>query len=172
MECPNEIWKIRFTVIRASFLRSNFFCRHGLNIDHLCLVRINTNVILALHSSTVTSCLSRVYQSLGNLIRWSDQVMLEGVDLDDKETVQTVTSIIKTVLDGVKVNQSSPHYFRSPQAHAHIPKLQLCCCCVFLQELVRLVIEKQQHPSPTSPTAKKVPSVISAQRYKYIFYIF
>ncbi|XP_062855172.1 rap guanine nucleotide exchange factor 1 isoform X3 [Trichomycterus rosablanca] len=84
------------------------------------------------NSSTVSSCLSRVYQSLGNLIRWSDKVMLEGVILEDKETIQTVTSIIKTVLDGVK-------------------------------ELVRLVIEKQQHPSPTSPTAKTVPSVSSSQ---------
>uniref|UniRef100_A0A674BPJ7 CRK SH3-binding GNRP n=1 Tax=Salmo trutta TaxID=8032 RepID=A0A674BPJ7_SALTR len=55
------------------------------------------------HSSGVSSCLNRVYQSLGNLIRWSDQVMLEGVNLDDKETIVTVTTVIKAVLDGVKV---------------------------------------------------------------------
>uniref|UniRef100_A0A4W4H727 CRK SH3-binding GNRP n=1 Tax=Electrophorus electricus TaxID=8005 RepID=A0A4W4H727_ELEEL len=54
-------------------------------------------------SSSVSSCLSRVYQSLANLIRWSDQVMLEGVNLDEKETIVTVTAIIKAVLDGVKV---------------------------------------------------------------------
>ncbi|XP_010875460.2 rap guanine nucleotide exchange factor 1 isoform X2 [Esox lucius] len=54
------------------------------------------------HSSAVSSCLNRVYQSLGNLIRWSDQVMLEGVDLEDKETIVTVTTVIKAVLDGVK----------------------------------------------------------------------
>ncbi|XP_053481542.1 rap guanine nucleotide exchange factor 1 isoform X2 [Ictalurus furcatus] len=85
-----------------------------------------------LKSSSVSSCLSRVYQSLANLIRWSDQVMLEGVDLEEKDTVANVTSIIKAVLDGVK-------------------------------ELVKLVLEKQQLPSPTSPTAKNVPSVISSE---------
>ncbi|XP_053543747.1 rap guanine nucleotide exchange factor 1b isoform X10 [Ictalurus punctatus] len=54
------------------------------------------------HSSAVSSCHNRVYQSLANLIRWADQVMLEGIDLDDKETVATVTAVIKAVLDGVK----------------------------------------------------------------------
>ena len=34
------------------------------------------------HSSALSSCYSRVYQSLANLIRWSDQVMLEGVNSD------------------------------------------------------------------------------------------
>uniref|UniRef100_H3BDJ7 CRK SH3-binding GNRP n=1 Tax=Latimeria chalumnae TaxID=7897 RepID=H3BDJ7_LATCH len=72
-------------------------------------------------SSAVSSCYSRVYQSLANLIHWSDQVMLEGVNLEDKEVVATVTTVIKAVLDGVK-------------------------------ELVRLTIEKQEHPSPTSPS--------------------
>uniref|UniRef100_A0A8D0HDM8 Rap guanine nucleotide exchange factor 1 n=1 Tax=Sphenodon punctatus TaxID=8508 RepID=A0A8D0HDM8_SPHPU len=54
-------------------------------------------------SSAISSCYSRVYQSLGNLIRWSDQVMLEG-------------------------------------------------------ELVRLTIEKQEHPSPTSPVKPSLPA--------------
>lgn len=51
----------------------------------------------------MTSCLNRVYQSLANLIRWSDQVMLEGVNQEDKEAISTVTTVIKAVLDGVKV---------------------------------------------------------------------
>ncbi|KAL2092767.1 hypothetical protein ACEWY4_012565 [Coilia grayii] len=81
------------------------------------------------HSSAVSSCLNRVYQSLGNLIRWSDQVMLgdEEINLDDKETIVSVTTVIRAVLDGVK-------------------------------ELVKLTIEKQEHPSPTSPV-KPVPPV-------------
>jgi len=58
---------------------------------------------LSICSSRVSSCLSRLYQSLANLIRWSDQVMLEGVNLEDKEIVATVTTVIKAVLDGVKV---------------------------------------------------------------------
>lgn len=63
------------------------------------------SIILSLPhcSSAMSSCHNRVYQSLANLIRWSDQVMLEGIDLDDKDTVTTVTTVIKAVLDGVKV---------------------------------------------------------------------
>ncbi|XP_066501821.1 rap guanine nucleotide exchange factor 1b isoform X1 [Hoplias malabaricus] len=82
------------------------------------------------HSSAMASCHNRVYQSLAKLIRWSDQVMLEGIDLDDKDTVTTVTTVIKGVLDGVK-------------------------------ELVKLTIEKQEHPSPTSPS-KPPPPVVKA----------
>ncbi|XP_043914524.1 rap guanine nucleotide exchange factor 1 [Protopterus annectens] len=78
-------------------------------------------------SSAVSSCCNRVYQSLANLIRWSDQVMLEGVNLDDKDAVVAVTSIIKAVLDGVK-------------------------------ELVRLLIEKQEQPSPTTPVKPSLPA--------------
>ncbi|XP_045144489.1 rap guanine nucleotide exchange factor 1 isoform X5 [Echinops telfairi] len=79
------------------------------------------------HSSALSSCYSRVYQSLANLIRWSDQVMLEGVNSEDKEMVTTVKGVIKAVLDGVK-------------------------------ELVRLIIEKQGHPSPTSPVKPSSPA--------------
>ncbi|XP_074066968.1 rap guanine nucleotide exchange factor 1 isoform X9 [Macrotis lagotis] len=78
-------------------------------------------------SSAISSCYSRVYQSLANLIRWSDQVMLEGVNSEDKEMVTTVKEVIKAVLDGVK-------------------------------ELVRLTIEKQEHPSPTSPVKPTSPA--------------
>ncbi|XP_073412062.1 rap guanine nucleotide exchange factor 1 isoform X5 [Dendrobates tinctorius] len=78
-------------------------------------------------STAISSCYSRVYQSLANLIRWSDQVMLEGVNCEDKEMVSTVKDVIKAVLDGVK-------------------------------ELVRLMIEKQERPSPTSPVKPTVPA--------------
>ncbi|XP_052525313.1 rap guanine nucleotide exchange factor 1 isoform X6 [Tympanuchus pallidicinctus] len=78
-------------------------------------------------SSAISSCYSRVYQSLANLIRWSDQVMLEGVNSEDKEMVTTVKDVIKAVLDGVK-------------------------------ELVKLTIEKQEHPSPTSPVKPSLPA--------------
>ncbi|XP_015238211.1 PREDICTED: rap guanine nucleotide exchange factor 1 isoform X7 [Cyprinodon variegatus] len=83
------------------------------------------------HSSALSSCHSRVYQSLANLIRWADQVMLDGIDLDDKESVIAVTSVIKAVLDGVK-------------------------------ELVKLTIEKQEQPSPTTPN-KPAPPVTAAE---------
>uniref|UniRef100_A0A673LGF0 CRK SH3-binding GNRP n=1 Tax=Sinocyclocheilus rhinocerous TaxID=307959 RepID=A0A673LGF0_9TELE len=88
--------------------------------------------IMGLVHLDVASCLSRLYQSLANLIRWSDQVMLEGLNLEDKETVTTVTTVIKAVLDGVK-------------------------------ELVKVAIEKQEHPSPTTPV-KILPPVASPQR--------
>ncbi|XP_024154773.1 rap guanine nucleotide exchange factor 1b isoform X4 [Oryzias melastigma] len=83
------------------------------------------------HSTALTSCHSRVYQSLGNLIRWADQVMLDGIDLEDKENVAAVTGVIKAVLDGVK-------------------------------ELVKLTIEKQEQPSPTTPN-KPAPPVAPAE---------
>lgn len=79
------------------------------------------------HSSALSSCYSRVYQSLANLIRWSDQVMLEGVNSEDKEMVTSVKGVIKAVLDGVK-------------------------------DLVKLTIEKQGHPSPTSPAKPSSPA--------------
>lgn len=75
-------------------------------------------------SSAITSCLNQVYQSLANLIRWSDRVMLEGVNLDEKEMIN---AMIKAVLDGVK-------------------------------ELVKLTIEKQEQPSPTSPVKPTPPT--------------
>uniref|UniRef100_A0A668RRC6 Rap guanine nucleotide exchange factor (GEF) 1b n=1 Tax=Oreochromis aureus TaxID=47969 RepID=A0A668RRC6_OREAU len=81
------------------------------------------------HSSALSSCHSRVYQSLANLIRWADQVMLDGIDLDDKENVASVTNVIKAVLDGVK-------------------------------ELVKLTIEKQEQPSPTTPNKPAAPAAL------------
>ncbi|MEE6505440.1 hypothetical protein FKM82_005523 [Ascaphus truei] len=78
-------------------------------------------------STAISSCYSRVYQSLANLIRWSDQVMLEGVNSEDKEVVATVRGVIKAVLDGVK-------------------------------ELVRLMIEKQERPAPTTPVKPTLPA--------------
>ncbi|XP_041667224.1 rap guanine nucleotide exchange factor 1b isoform X9 [Cheilinus undulatus] len=83
------------------------------------------------HSSALSSCHNRVYQSLANLIRWADQVMLDGIDLDDKENVASVTIVIKAVLDGVK-------------------------------ELVKLTIEKQEQPSPTTPN-KPAPPATTAE---------
>ncbi|XP_072287956.1 rap guanine nucleotide exchange factor 1 isoform X8 [Pyxicephalus adspersus] len=88
------------------------------------LVQTDTHT---LQSTAIASCYSRVYQSLANLIRWSDQVMLEGVNCEDKEMVSTVKDVIKAVLDGVK-------------------------------ELVRLMIEKQERPSPTSPVKPSLPA--------------
>ncbi|KAM8934290.1 rap guanine nucleotide exchange factor 1 [Pelodytes ibericus] len=88
------------------------------------LVQVDTH---SQQSTAISSCYSRVYQSLANLIRWSDQVMLEGVNSEDKEVVTTVKDVIKAVLDGVK-------------------------------ELVRLMIEKQERPLPTSPVKPTPPA--------------
>ena len=75
------------------------------------------------NSSALSSCHNRVYQSLANLIRWADQVMLDGIDLEDKENVTSVTSVIKAVLDGVKVssfgngdNVNSVYFFGATEA--------------------------------------------------------
>ncbi|CAG5867668.1 unnamed protein product [Menidia menidia] len=84
-------------------------------------------------SSALSSCHSRVYQSLAKLIRWADQVMLDGIDLEDKENVASVTGVIKAVLDGVK-------------------------------ELVKLTIEKQEQPSPTTPNKPAAPVTTAESR--------
>ncbi|KAM4576137.1 rap guanine nucleotide exchange factor 1-like [Odontesthes bonariensis] len=56
-----------------------------------------------LHSSkTVSSCLSRLYRSLAQLIRWADQVMLQGVSEDNQKSTEGVTTVIRAVLNGVK----------------------------------------------------------------------
>lgn len=78
------------------------------SICHFFFLLLDTSCLptLFLHpfnSSALSSCHNRVYQSLANLIRWADQVMLDGIDLEDKENVASVTSVIKAVLDGVKV---------------------------------------------------------------------
>ncbi|XP_056275056.1 rap guanine nucleotide exchange factor 1-like [Pseudoliparis swirei] len=53
-------------------------------------------------SKTICSCLTRLYLSVGQLIRWADQVMLQGVAHGDKDSVASVTVVIRAVLDGVK----------------------------------------------------------------------
>ncbi|XP_008304017.1 rap guanine nucleotide exchange factor 1 isoform X2 [Stegastes partitus] len=55
-----------------------------------------------LHNRTISTCLTRLYHSLAELIRWADQVMLQGVSHDNKESTESVTSMIRAVLDDVK----------------------------------------------------------------------
>ncbi|XP_078605598.1 rap guanine nucleotide exchange factor 1-like isoform X4 [Branchiostoma floridae x Branchiostoma japonicum] len=50
-------------------------------------------------SSVIMSCHNQVYQSLANLIRWSDQVLLEEGEISNKEAANEV---IHAVVDGVK----------------------------------------------------------------------
>ncbi|KAK5910616.1 hypothetical protein CesoFtcFv8_004437 [Champsocephalus esox] len=53
-------------------------------------------------SETVSSCLTRLYLSVAQLIRWADHVMLQGVAHSNKESTASVTTVIRVVLDGVK----------------------------------------------------------------------
>lgn len=48
-------------------------------------------------------CLARLYRSLAELIRLADRVTLEGVAPDNKEATTGVTTVIRAVLDRVKV---------------------------------------------------------------------
>ncbi|KAK2838238.1 hypothetical protein Q5P01_015450 [Channa striata] len=69
------------------------------------LEAVHTLVQLEPHlhnSKTVSACLTRLYQSVAQLIRWADQVMLQGVAHDNKESTASVTTMIRAVLDGVK----------------------------------------------------------------------
>ncbi|XP_036955476.1 rap guanine nucleotide exchange factor 1-like isoform X1 [Acanthopagrus latus] len=54
------------------------------------------------NSKTISACLTRLYQSVAQLIRWADQVMLQGVAPDNKESTASVTTVIRAVLDGIK----------------------------------------------------------------------
>ncbi|XP_026176666.1 rap guanine nucleotide exchange factor 1 [Mastacembelus armatus] len=54
------------------------------------------------NSRTVSACLARLYRSVAQLIRWADQVILQGVAHNNKESTATVTTVIRAVLDGVK----------------------------------------------------------------------
>ncbi|XP_068166361.1 rap guanine nucleotide exchange factor 1 isoform X2 [Antennarius striatus] len=51
------------------------------------------------NSKTVSSCLTCLYQSMAQLIRWADQVMMKGITQESKDSV---TTVIRAVLDGVK----------------------------------------------------------------------
>lgn len=51
-----------------------------------------------------SSCLSRLCRSVTQLIRWADQVILQGVvHHTEEEATPSVTTVIRAVLDGVKV---------------------------------------------------------------------
>lgn len=144
-----------FVVNQKSYIPSGF--------SHLTLFWASPFLIsLFFTSSALSSCHSRVYQSLANLIRWADQVMLDGIDLEDKENVASVTTVIKAVLDGVKVCLFPGTLF------VHLccfykPRLMLAVS-VCEQELVKLTIEKQEHPSPTTPN-KPAPPAATAERW-------
>nr|XP_015815948.2 rap guanine nucleotide exchange factor 1 [Nothobranchius furzeri] len=50
----------------------------------------------------VSTCLTRLYQSVAQLIRWADQVMLQGASQSDQQSTESVTMVIKAVLDSAK----------------------------------------------------------------------
>lgn len=89
--------------------------------------------------------------------------MLDGIDLEDKENVASVTSVIKAVLDGVKVGPLQIEEmlwmgFSTSSCCVVIRALKLATLSFSEQELVKLTIEKQEHPSPTSPNKPALPA--------------
>lgn len=129
--------------------------------SHLCA--FPTLLCHPCNSSALSSCHNRVYQSLANLIRWADQVMLDGIDLEDKENVASVTSVIKAVLDGVKVGENKCWlFFFYISTSVVLLQLRVLLC---KQELVRLTIEKQEQPSPTTPNKPASPASAAAERW-------
>lgn len=57
-----------------------------------------------LSRKSVCARLSRLYRSLAQLIRWADQVVLQGVSHDKEESTDGVTTLIRALLDSVKVS--------------------------------------------------------------------
>ena len=84
-------------------------CHIGIRFNALAqLFQMNTNVILLKWLSNffwVKSLFDHVYQSLANLIRWSDRVML----CTDNQPVnkETAADIINAVKDGINVSIKS-----------------------------------------------------------------
>lgn len=137
------------------------------DVLHICTVHHQpppSEFLFSSNSSALSSCHSRVYQSLANLIRWADQVMLDGIDLDDKENVASVTNVIKAVLDGVKVWALCWKWCGSVLKWSFQRRLRLAALSVCEQELVKLTIEKQEQPSPTTPNKPAAPAV-TAERW-------
>lgn len=67
--------------------------------------RVRLIFVCPLGSKTVSRCLTRLYHSVAQLIRWADQVMLQGAAPNNKESTANVTTVIRTVLDNVKVRK-------------------------------------------------------------------
>ncbi|PWA16985.1 hypothetical protein CCH79_00020074 [Gambusia affinis] len=55
-----------------------------------------------LDSKTVSACLARLYGAVAQLIRWADRVMLQGVSQDDGGSSESVTTVIRGVLNSAK----------------------------------------------------------------------
>jgi hypothetical protein len=74
----------------------------SLSIQEISNDLMMTFLLLFLYSSLVISATNQVYQSLANLIRWSDTVLLRSDKSLDKESVG---EIAKSVYEAVHVNQ-------------------------------------------------------------------
>lgn len=89
--------------------------------------------------------------------------MLDGIDLEDKENVASVTSVIKAVLDGVKVGPL-PIEDVLRRVLSVFSSQQPLKAPSYQQELVKLTIEKQEQPSPTSPNKPAPPPSPTVER--------
>lgn len=83
------------------------------------------SLCLSTCSKTVSACLARLYGCLAQLIRWVDQVMLRGVSHDNKESADSVTMVIRAVLDSVKVSTYDNHYLSCSRFMSSVPSPQL-----------------------------------------------
>lgn len=95
--------------------------------------------VFSLYSKTISSCLTRLYQSVAQLIRWTDQVMLQS-GAQDKDSKASATVAVKTVLDGVKVNMGNGLMFAStstsfmcPFNLLSVPFISICPVPTFFQ---------------------------------------
>lgn len=90
--------------------------------------------------------------------------MLDGIDLEDKENVASVTSVIKAVLDGVKVRPFVVVEIMCLRYVLPLCPLTPAVLSLSKQELVKLTIEKQEQPSPTTPNKPAPPATTTAER--------
>ncbi|KAF6736311.1 Rap guanine nucleotide exchange factor 1 [Oryzias melastigma] len=54
------------------------------------------------NNKTISGCLARLNHSLAQLIHWVDKVMLQSFSCNNKDSAESVTTVIRAVLDSVK----------------------------------------------------------------------
>lgn len=99
---------------------------------------------------------------MAQLIHWANLVMLQGIVHDKEESKESVTTVIRAVLNGTKVRTGVSYCF-CPLVHHllshgpvlfHLVYLLILSCPLLIlvhQELVRLVAERQDSSTPLSP---------------------
>ncbi|MEQ2300415.1 hypothetical protein AMECASPLE_025210 [Ameca splendens] len=126
-----------------------------------------------LNSKTVSACLTRLYHSVAGLIRWADQVMLRGVSQDNEDSSESVTTVIRGVLNGAKELVRLVAERREGSAplsplQSHKKGTSTCSGPSDKDKGMKTETQKEEHqklapPKPPMPLPELLPQVTSSQ---------